>query len=304
MRRLDWMLMIIVFAVSIGLRMLTGEAPASDNPRRPSAERFTPEKQSAGVWDRETWDWLTARPTPMNNGGPGGLPREGIVKEDHKPGDTSGTAFSVSAKGYWLTARHVAEGCKTISIQVRERSVIKVNRTILHPRADVAMLITKRAPAPLVVATAVGAQDAFNVGFPAGQPGAVHTRYMGEMTLRHKGGRIRGGGYREVVNAWSEQSRVPALAGSLGGISGGVVLDGSGQVIGVVQAESRRRGRVMTAQTKTLREMFNHAKFTPVSSGETSERSALEGNLTGDTYPTTARNLILSRRVAKVLCHS
>jgi len=122
--------------------------------------------------------------------------------------------------------------------------------------------------------------------------------------LRHKGGRIRGGGYREVVNAWSEQSRVPALAGSLGGISGGVVLDGSGQVIGVVQAESRRRGRVMTAQTKTLREMFNHAKFTPVSSGETSERSALEGNLTGDTYPTTARNLILSRRVAKVLCHS
>jgi hypothetical protein len=30
----------------------------------------------------------------------------------------------------------------------------------------------------------------------------------------------------------------------------------------------------------------------------------LEGNLTGDSYPTTARNLILSRRVAKVFCHS
>ena len=127
---------------------------------------------------------------------------------------------------------------------------------------------------------------------------------MEEMTLRHKGGRIRGGGYREVVNAWSEKFRVPARTGSLGGISGGVALDGPGQVIGVVQADSRRRGRVMTAQLKTLHEMFNQARYTPASSGETSGRSALEGNLTGDSYPTTARNLILSRRVAKVFCHS
>jgi serine protease Do len=300
MRRFDWILMIIVFAVSVGLRMFTGETPYSDSPRRPSAERFTPKQQSEGVWDRETRDWLTARPTPMKGeGGPVRLPREGIVKEDQKPGDTSGTAFSVSAEGYWLTARHVAEGCKKTSIQVRERSVIKVNRTILHPRADVAMLITKRAPQPLVVAARMSAREAFNIGFPAGQPGAVHTRYMGEMTLRHKGRLIRGGGYREVVNAWSEKSRVPARTGSLGGISGGVVLDASGQVIGVVQAESRRRGRVMTAQPRTLREMFNLARFTPSPKGGAGRES-----LTGDSYPTAARNLILSRRVAKVFCLS
>jgi hypothetical protein len=45
------------------------------------------------------------------------------------------------------------------------------------------------------------------------------------------GGRIRGGEYREVVNAWSEKSRVPARTGSLGGISGGVVLDGSDRLL-------------------------------------------------------------------------
>ena len=295
--------MIIVFAVSIGLRIFGDDAPPSDaprdeNPRRPNPERFAPKKEGGRVWEQETRDWPTTAPTHLRNEvqASAGLPREGIIKEDSKPGATSGTAFSVSAKGYWLTARHVAEGCAKTGIQTRERGVLKVERTILHPRADVAMLITRRGPEPLRVAETIRPRDAYNIGFPAGQPGAVHTRFMGEMTLRHTGRRI-GGGYRERVNAWSERSRVPSRSGSLGGLSGGVVLDGAGRVIGVVQAESRRRGRVMTAQPKTLREMFELAKFTPSSGGGMA-------NLTDDSYPTVARDLILSRRVAKVFCRT
>lgn len=306
MRRFDWMLMVIVFAVSIGLRTFGGDAPQSDaprfeNPRRPSPERFAPKKEDAGVWDRETRAWLKTAPTRLGNEvrASAGLPREGVVKEDDKPGATSGSAFSVSAKGYWLTARHVAEGCAKTGIQTRERGVLKVDRTVLHPRADVAMLITRRGPDPLPVAPAATTRDAYNIGFPAGQPGAVHTRFMGEMTLRHTGRRV-GGGYRERVNAWSERSRVPSRSGSLGGLSGGVVLDSSGQVIGVVQAESRRRGRVMTARPKTLREMFELAKFTPPSASS----GGGTVNLTGDSYPAAARDLILSRRVAKVFCRT
>jgi serine protease Do len=309
MRRIDWILMVAVFAISIGLRMFTSDSPPSDNapyenPRRPSPEKFTPKRETAGLWARETESWPTIRPRRGRNEIPAsaGLPREGTIQEDGKTGASSGTAFSVSGDGYWLTARHVVEGCAKTGIQTRQRGVVRVQRVILHPRADVAMLVTKGAPNPLPVADVAGGRlrtrDAFNIGFPAGQPGAVHARYMGQMTLRHSGRRLRGGGYRERVNAWSEQSRAPERSGSLGGLSGGAVLDGAGRVIGVVQAESRRRGRVMTATPNTLRELFELAKFTP-------PLNAVESaGLAVNTYPAAARYLILSRRVAKVICRT
>jgi serine protease Do len=306
MRRIDWILMVAVFAISIGLRICSSDSPAPENapyenPRRPSPENFTPQREVAGLWARETESWPTLRPRRGRNEIPAsaGLPREGNIQEDGKTGASSGTAFSVSGDGYWLTARHVVEGCAKTGIQTRQRGVVRVQRVILHPRADVAMLLTKGAPNPLPVASvAVRSRDAFNVGFPAGRPGAVHARYLGQMTLRHSGRRLRGGGYRERVNAWSEQSRAPERSGSLGGLSGGAVLDGAGRIIGVVQAESRRRGRVMTATPNTLREMFELAKFTPPSNAVESAGLAV------NTYPAAARDLILSRRVAKVFCRT
>ena len=293
MRRFDWLLLVVLIAVAIGGKVADfgADVPRTENPRRPSPENFTP-----GIWDAETRDWLTEGPETARNEIPSAapLPDEGVIEGGGERRSSTGSAFIVNDKGYWLTARHVAEGCDVTFILIGPKQGLKVQRVVLHPNADAALLITRGGPGALPLgATSVRRRaDAYAIGFPKGRPGALHARYLGEMTIRHRGRN----GYRERVNAWSERSRIPGRFGSLGGLSGGAVLDGDGRVIGIVQSESRRRGRIMTARPETLREVFNQAG---VGAGV---EAAAAGELTAEAYPTTARTLITSRRVALVIC--
>jgi len=293
MRRFDWLLIIILIVGAVGGKFADFGAgvPKSENPRRPSPENFEPK-----AWDDETQAWMSQDPESRRNEIPGGapLPDIGIIDGDNKRQSSTGSAFSISTKGFWLTARHVAEGCDTTFLQIGKRKGLKVTRTILHPNADVALLVTQNAPPGLPIRDFQGRRrdDAFNVGFPKGQPGAVHARYIGEMTMRHRG-RM---GFRERVNVWTEKSRIPSRFGSLGGLSGGAVLDDTGRIIGVVEAESRRRGRIMTAKTETLREILARAD------ARNGNQAVASGPLGADDYPTTARRLITTLRVAKVIC--
>ncbi len=294
MRRLDWFALILVVVVAIGSKILgVGESvPENYSPRRPNPELFEPK-----IWDAETQAWLQggAQEKRPRTRSVFPLPREGIIEEIGLRGSSTGSAFSVSSQGYWLTARHVAEGCDQAYIQTGTREGIRVVRTAIHPQADVALLITDGAPEGLPVADSrMGRRESFSVGFPKGRPGAVHGRFLGEMTMRHTGRR----GYRERVYAWSIVSEVPRRFASLGGLSGGAVIDDAGRIVGIVQAESPRRGRFMTAMPETYQKMFELAGVNvPVISEPASKAGISAAN-----YGSIARELITTLRVAKVLC--
>ena len=72
--------------------------------------------------------------------------------------------------------------------------------------------------------------------------------------------------------AWAEVKRLPAREGSLGGISGGAVLNNAGAVVGVTIAEEPRRGRVISAAPETLLAVLHQADVTPSRRGSASAR--------------------------------
>jgi hypothetical protein len=294
MRKLDWIALLLVVVVAIGGKIIGGSESVPENysPRRPSPELFEPK-----FWDSETVAWL--REGSQNKRSETrsifSIPREGIIEETGRRGSSTGSAFSVSSEGYWLTARHVVEGCDQVYIQTGTREGVRVDRTVIHPQADVALLITDGAPEGLpIAASRNGKRESFSLGFPKGRPGAVHGRFLGEMTMRHTGWR----GYRERVYAWSIASEIPQRFASLGGLSGGAVIDAAGRVIGIVQAESPRRGRFMTARPETYQKVFELAGINvPVIS-----EPVLKARISSANYGSIARELITTLRVAKVLC--
>ena len=294
MRRLDWLMIIALVIGAIATKVLDYDNLPSDprNPRRPATETFEPK-----FWDQETRGWLAQAPSKTGKENPAfaQLPSEGIIQQDSKPSSSVGSAFSISDRGLWLTARHVVEGCDRTLIQTGHKKAMRVRRIDQHPNADIAVLRTDGAPPSLAFAdTNRALSDAYGIGFPKGDPGAIHGRYIGEMTMRHRGRN----GYRERVNAWSERSRIPSRTGSLGGLSGGAVLDDQGNIIGIVQAESRRRGRVMTAKLETIHRYLERVSAKP----DTQLSRDTNFELDARDYPLSARQLITRLRVAKVLC--
>jgi S1-C subfamily serine protease len=294
MRKFDWIALLLVVIVAIGGKFQSdsGSVPENHSQRRPDSGLFEPQH-----WDAETVAWLEegAQEKRSETAFVLTIPKEGTIKNDTRKGSSTGSAVSISSDGYWLTARHVVEGCDQTYLRSGERRVIRIARIVVHPRADVARLFTDGAPEGVPVAASLEAiGDTFSIGFPKGAPGAVHGRFLGEMTMRHTGS----GRYRERVYAWSILSEIPRRFASLGGLSGGAVIDGAGRIVGVVQSEAPRRGRFMTARPKTYRELFELAEIdVPMVSGPASEVAVSAAN-----YGAVARALITTLRVAKVLC--
>lgn len=218
------------------------------------------------------------------------LVREGVIDVEPRTSNGTGTAFAV-ADGVWLTARHVIEGCSKAGIQYAPQKAQKIDRFIHHPNADVSLIFTKNNPAALTLAETDDTRDGFHIGFPQGSPGAMHGQRLGNTKLRYTGAyRVR-----EVVTAWSEVSRLPAGDDSLGGMSGGPVFDSAGRVIGIVLAESRRRGRTYTATPKTIAEMMNQVT-------RSTNTRAVTASPDGKSYGALAENLIGGKQVSRVLC--
>lgn len=305
MRLIDWLMVFAVIVVAVIGKFVDFDKtpgqpevarpaplPSQKNPRRPRIEPYQPR-----AWDDETKAWMNTTPDKIRFDLPSRTIGSdvAIIEGKNERKSSVGSAFSISDTGSWLTARHVVSDCDDTAIQIGNDRYLRVQGISFHTGADVALLKTRGAPKALSLAPdTTRLSDAYGVGFPQGQPGAVHGRFLGEMTVHHRGRNA----FRERVNAWSEASRIPGRPGSLGGISGGAVLNQQGQVIGLVQAGSPRRGRFMTAKMSTVDELFKQSNLSFARNGNTPTGLDLAPQF----YPQTARQLITTVRVARVIC--
>lgn len=212
------------------------------------------------------------------------------VADKTQPG--AGTAFSVSASGVWVTARHVVEGCAKAAIVVGPGRGVAVNVKI-DPSAETAILTTDGGAPPLPLGLKAGlrrGEQAFHIGFPQGRPGEASSRLLGRENLV-----VEGRGARtEPVLVWAETGRTDGLKGTLGGLSGAPALDDQGRVIGVTIAEAPRRGRIYTtAPETTARTLADTGGKSPVLPGAA---------ISADNYGRVADDLRRNLRVAQVVC--
>jgi S1-C subfamily serine protease len=205
----------------------------------------------------------------------------------------SGTAFSVSEDGVWITARHVVDGCRRAAVLVSPgRGVLA--RVSSDRLSDVAVLITQGGAPPLPIAPPsrlTSGQIAFHPGYPRGQAGEAASRFLGPYRL---GSPIRGAP-SQPVQAWAEVGRTDGLRGSLAGLSGAPVLDGEGEVVGVTLAESPRRGRIYSAPRQAIAAALAAAGRSPAGFAEGEP-------ITTDNYGRAADALRRNLSVAEVAC--
>jgi serine protease Do len=162
-----------------------------------------------------------------------------------------GTSFPIGS-GLWLTARHVANGgCRQVLIMLGT-SAVPTQIKYLDPEADLALLQTAPSaiPALPIASGEVGAGDTgYSFGFPHGVLGGFEGSLLGRSRMQF-GGRLAG---TTPVLAWAETRRFPDTLESLSGISGGPMLDESGNVVGIMVAASDRRGRTYSVAPEILR---------------------------------------------------
>jgi S1-C subfamily serine protease len=185
----------------------------------------------------------------------GMLPRDDhvpvTVELDREVKNGVGTAFAVDGNGTYVTARHVVDGCRAVYLVVAPRRLEKVLSARSERSRDFAVLQTPRtgvAPFSLTTSAPKRGDEGFMMGFPQGKPADVRASVIGRSEMRSVGRYSM----REPVIAWVEGERRPGFGGSLGGISGGPVLNAAGEVIGTVVAGAPRRGRVYTTHPRVF----------------------------------------------------
>jgi serine protease Do len=217
-----------------------------------------------------------------------------VVEAPAKPMLASGTAFSISDGGVWLTARHVVDGCAKAAIVVSSGQGVAAQVRI-DERSEAAILTTEGGSPALPLALSAPlrrGERAFHPGFPQGEPGEAASRLLGRQNLV-----IRGRGERiEPVLVWSEAGRTDGLRGTLSGLSGAPALDSQGRVLGVTVAEAPRRGRIYTTAPETVRAVLAAHRIVPVASSAPSEP------ITTENYGRTADSLRRELRIAQVVC--
>ncbi len=220
---------------------------------------------------------------------------ETVLVQVTSPQDGVGTAFAIDRQGNWLTARHVVEGCRRVSLLVAPNRYVTVARVLTATGSDLALLQTGRSlravELNLEPDLRVG-EPGYHVGYPQGRPGEVATRLIARSRLVTQGQRRT----QEPVLAWAEVGRTRGLSGTLGGLSGGPVFDATGRARGVVVAESPRRGRIYTAAPRSIEAFLAARELAPAPG-----RSGPEP-VTINNYGRRADDLRKALQVVKVAC--
>lgn len=157
-----------------------------------------------------------------------------ILKEKPEPAFAGlksvaiGTAFFVNENGKLLTAHHVVQDCKTISIETPARDVMPAAVLAVNVANDLALLATNRQSpgvirfrpnSPISPGAAVATVDYPNQGRPPVTPS------------------ITTGHFLRMIDVDKDRQRIAIEADIRHGNSGGPLLDEDGLVIGVVFAK-------------------------------------------------------------------
>ncbi len=273
MRGFDYLVIVVLIAAIIHVALSDFSEPEQ---RRPTPQRAPPTEA------------VLAPPSPDDP--------TLTVELERKRGHAVGTAFSIAPNGVWLTARHVMSGCREVWLQTAPRRGLPAVRVVEHPGADIAVIVTRRGAPSLPLSTHLGhGQEGFHFGFPGGKPGGAHSQLLGRARLKTIGVRRT----VEPVVAWAELRRHPESLDALGGLSGGPVLNRSGDAVGVTIAESRRRGRVITAAPRSVREILRQAAVSAAGRAAGAVSASL---LNGNDFPRYGDALREELTVAKVIC--
>jgi serine protease Do len=218
--------------------------------------------------------------------------------EDVPPGMMMiGTSFPVG-NGIWLTARHVANsGCRLIYIVI-DGTLTQAQIRYLHPQADLALLQTPPVDAPALPISATDVSEGesgYAFGYPGGELGGTEGRLMGRSRMELQG---RLGGVAPVLT-WAEVRRFPDSLDSLGGISGGPMLDADGNVVGIAVASSVRRGRNHTVAPEILREVETSV---PLFASAAAEKPVGEVTTADVSLGDVATEMADDARIAKTYC--
>lgn len=182
------------------------------------------------------------------------------VEEKIGRGQYTGTAFSIDGSGLWVTARHVTSECDQLLLARPFRRPLKVEAIVEHNAADVSIIQTSTGyrALPIDFSNPEFDQEGFHFGFPRGNPGEVYSRLIGRRTMKTIGARR----YKETVHVWAEKIRIPDSDKTLGGISGGPILNKDGSVVGIHVAGSVRRGRSFSSLPKNINDLLRQSNVT------------------------------------------
>lgn len=182
------------------------------------------------------------------------------------PAPRVGTAFSISYRGHWLTAKSNIAGCENLGIEVAAGHYLRADLTITSPKENIAVLESEPISDGLRLAE-VGQLDSGMLGFLVGYP----KMKAGEIALRllsplHRTKAKPAQNLLPVIS-WAETGRTNGLWGDLKGINGSPLISAQGDVVGVAVGHSRRRGRFYATGLAGIATLLAEAEITPRGEG-------------------------------------